>query len=150
MDDDFPKPVRRWPKHAVWIGPLLTLAGALSYFLFFAQFPALRDFPLLNLPIVLLGLALAGAGCWKMFTSPGGMLGKMFASASLLLSLGVAGLYCFYIFFLSYQMPDAATTSPELQAAAPGFSLPDQNGKQVQLSDYLGSKVILVFYRGHW
>jgi len=141
--------VKRWPKHAVWIGPLVTLAGALSYFLFFAQFPTLRDFPTLNLPIVLLGVVLTGSGCWQIFSSHRGVLGKAFASISLLLSLAVAGMFCFYIFVLSYQMP-AVAAGPELEAAAPNFTLLDQNGKQVQLADYLGSKVVLVFYRGHW
>ena len=31
--------------------------------------------------------------------------------------------------------------------AAPAFTLPDQNGKQVKLSDFLGKKnVVLAFY----
>jgi len=77
------------------------------------------------------------------------VLSKAIATISLLLSLGVAGLFCFYIFVLSYQMP-AVVAGPELQAAAPDFALLDQNGDQVKLSDFLGSKVILVFYRGHW
>lgn len=34
----------------------------------------------------------------------------------------------------------------EAGAKAPGFTLPDQNGKQVSLSDYLGKKVVLYFY----
>jgi thioredoxin-dependent peroxiredoxin len=29
---------------------------------------------------------------------------------------------------------------------APGFSLPDQNGKRVSLSDYRGRPVLLFFY----
>jgi len=140
---------KRWPKHAIWIGPILTLAGALSYFLYFFQFPTLRDFPVLNLPIVLLGLALTVAGCWQMFRGCGGVLGKAFALVGLLLSLAVAGLFSFYIFFLSYELPAVALV-PDLQTAAPDFALLDQNGEQVRLSGALGSKVILVFYRGHW
>lgn len=34
----------------------------------------------------------------------------------------------------------------EVGVKAPGFTLPDQNGKQVSLSDYLGKKVVLYFY----
>jgi len=37
-------------------------------------------------------------------------------------------------------------TMLEVGAKAPGFTLPDQNGKQVSLSDYLGKKVVLYFY----
>jgi len=140
---------KRWPKYAIWIGPLLTFVGAVSYFLFFARFPALRDFPLINLPLVLLGVVLAGAGCWQMFRGCGGWFGKAFSSVSFLFSVGIAGLFCFYVFALSYQMP-VAVAAPELQAAAPEFALLDQNEQQVKLSDFRGSKVLLVFYRGHW
>ena len=140
---------KRWPKHAVWIGPLLTVVGAMSYFLFFVRFPSLRDFPVVNLPLVLLGLALTAAGCVQMFRRHSRVLGKAFASLGLLLSAAVAGLFSFYIFFLSYQMPAAAAV-PELGVAAPDFALVDQNDSPVQLSDFRGSKVVLVFYRGHW
>ncbi len=34
----------------------------------------------------------------------------------------------------------------EAGAKAPGFTLPDQDGKQVSLSDFRGQKVVLVFY----
>jgi len=34
--------------------------------------------------------------------------------------------------------------------AAPLFSLPAVDGTVQTLSDYLGSKVVVVFYRGHW
>ena len=34
----------------------------------------------------------------------------------------------------------------EVGAKAPDFTLPDQNGKQVSLSDYLGKKVVVYFY----
>ena len=35
--------------------------------------------------------------------------------------------------------------------AAPDFTLEDQDGKPVTLSDYRGKKtVVLVFYRGYW
>ncbi len=33
---------------------------------------------------------------------------------------------------------------------APGFTLPDQNGKTISLSAARGHKVVLVFYRGYW
>lgn len=34
----------------------------------------------------------------------------------------------------------------EVGAKAPDFTLPDQNGKQVSLSDYLGKRVVVYFY----
>lgn len=33
---------------------------------------------------------------------------------------------------------------------APDFRLPDQRGHVHTLSEYLGKKVVLVFYRGYW
>ncbi len=142
-------PTKRWQQHAVWIGPVLTIVGALSYFLYFYQFPALRDFPVLNLPIVLLGLAFTSVGCWQMFKQRGRLLAKAFASIGLLLSLGVGGMFVFYVFFFSYGLPSVAAV-PDLQATPADFSLPDQNGQQVSMADYRNSKIILVFYRGFW
>lgn len=51
--------------HALWIGPLITLAGAVSYFTVFSRFAPLRDFPWLNLPVVLAGLALSALAFWR-------------------------------------------------------------------------------------
>ena len=34
----------------------------------------------------------------------------------------------------------------ETGAKAPEFTLPDQNGKEVSLSDFLGKKVVIYFY----
>jgi len=139
----------RWPKHAVWIGLAVTLAGALSYFLYFFQFPDLRDFPIVNLPIVVVGLMMAAVGCWKVFRQRGRALGKMLAAAGFLLSLGIANLFGFYVFVYSYQLP-ASADAPASQSEAPDFALLDQAGQIVRLSDYRGSKLVLVFYRGNW
>ena len=41
----------------------------------------------------------------------------------------------------------AQAASPNVGEKAPDFSLPDQNGKQVKLSDFVGRKnVVLAFY----
>lgn len=141
--------VVRWPKHAVWIGLVVTLAGALSYFLYFFQFPDLRDFPVVNLPLVVGGLLLTVVGCWRMFRQQGRAWGKALAAIGLLLALGVAGLFNFYVFVYSYQLP-ASADAPASQAKAPDFALSDQAGNTVRLSDYRGKKLVMVFYRGHW
>jgi uncharacterized membrane protein len=116
-------------KHLLWIGPLLTLSGAWSYFAWFARFPALRDFPWVNLPLVLLGLALTIAGALR---SGRGSILK--GAAVLVAALVTAGFFG-YVFVLS---PTARTaslaTAPELEALAP----------------YRGKAIVLVFYRGHW
>jgi len=139
----------RWPKHAVWLGLVLTLVGALSYFLYFSRFPSLRDFPVLNLPIVLLGVLVAGVGCWRVFQQKRGTLGKGLAGLSFLFTLGLAGLFNFYIFAMSYQLPESSK-SPASEATAPDFTLLDHKNQNVTLSDSHNEKVVLIFYRGFW
>lgn len=135
--------------HAIWLGTLLTFAGLVSYFQFFVRFPALRDFPWVNLPLVLSGVGLSGYGLWRAFSGRARRWVKIVGSVGLLLSLLVGGFFCAYIFGISYMMPAPRTTTLEL-AEAPEFALPDHSGEVVRLSDYRGSKVVLVFYRGHW
>ena|GEM_PF-221898 len=140
---------RRWPQAVVWAGVAITGTGAISYFLYFAQFPTLRDSPWLNLPIVLVGLALTMVGTFKVYAQGGGVVSKGLASFGVLLAAAITGLFNFYIFSLSYQLP-TATGAPAVQEAAPEFTLLDQTGQAVSLSDYRGRKVALVFYRGYW
>ena len=140
---------KNWPKHALWLGFVVSFVGMVSYFLYFAQFPELRDVPLLNSPIVLLGVLLCGAGCVQVLRHSASGLGKVAASVTFLLTLGVAGLFHTYIFYISYQLP-AAADAPASAAAAPLFALQDQNDQTVSLADYRGDKVVVVFYRGHW
>jgi hypothetical protein len=140
---------KRWPKHAAWLGLVLTLIGFLSYFLVFYQFPSLRDVPVLNLTILLLGVILSGAGCWGVFKQGRGAIRKTLAGLGLLLSLGLFGLFNFYVFALTYQLPKPTTTAA-VEEAAPEFTLLDEQGNRVSLADYRGKKVVLVFYRGFW
>ncbi len=146
-----PSPVNRlgrWPKHFVWLGLLTTAVGFFSYFFFFFQFPGLRDFPIINLPLVLLGVILAAYGCLGVFKQRG-KLGKSMAGLGMLLTLLLAGFFNVYIFWMSYQLPDSSeATASEL--AAPDFTLLDHTDQNVSLSDYRGKKVVLVFYRGNW
>jgi len=46
--------------------------------------------------------------------------------------------------------PRAPAKLPKIGEQPPAFTLRDQNGKKVSLSDAAGSKVVLVFYRGYW
>ena len=52
---------RNW-NWAVWAGASLVFLGVISYPLFFVRFPALRDFPWANLPMIALGLVLIALG----------------------------------------------------------------------------------------
>ncbi len=48
-------------------------------------------------------------------------------------------------------LPAADLNRIKIGEAAPDFTLEDQDGKPVTLSDYRGKKtVVLVFYRGYW
>ncbi len=141
--------LRRHRNHALWAGPLLTFGGMTTYFMFFVRFPALRDVPWLNLPIVWLGLYLSGLGVWRAFGRPASYRGKILGPLGLLFSLAVGLLFNLYIFSLSYKLPEPSAATLALDAA-PGFSLPDEQGRLVDLEDLRGRKVVLVFYRGHW
>lgn len=136
--------------YLAWIGPIVTLVGAISYFVYFVQFADLRDFPWVNLPLVALGVILSVVGLWRAFSNAGyKFLSKAFASVGFLFSLGLGALFCFYIFGLSYQMPGVEGVS-QVADAAPSFSLPDQDNKAVQLADFQGKNLVITFYRGHW
>ena len=140
---------RRWPKHAVWLGVVITFAGFMSYYFYFAQFPDLRDFPVINLPLVLMGMVATAAGCWGVFRQGGSLLVKSLAGLGLLLTVGIAGFFNVYIFSMSYQLP-VSSAAPATESAAPEFALLDHESQSVSLSDFRGQKVLLVFYRGYW
>jgi hypothetical protein len=135
---------------SVWFGPILVFAAAISYFLFFARFPVLRDFPWVNLPLVLIGFAISARVTWIALKKTGySLVRKISAALGLLFSAAVAALFSYYIFILSYQMPDTKDVV-DVGEIAPDFTLPDQSGQPIRFTELLGSKVVLVFYRGHW
>ena len=70
-------------------------------------------------------------------------------TVTFLLALGVVGLFNYYIFSFSAALPESAG-APATGTTAPGFTLPDHNERPVQLADYRGKKVVLLFYRGFW
>jgi hypothetical protein len=135
--------------HALWLGPILAFAGTVSYFVYFARFPALRDLPWVNLPVVLAGLALSAYGFVRALSRGTRWWVRVAASLGLALSLLVGGFLPVYVFGLSYALPAATATSAALDAA-PDFELPDSTGTLHRLSDLRGTRVVIVFYRGHW
>jgi hypothetical protein len=132
--------------HLIWLGPLVTFVGAVSYFLVFARFAALRDFPWVNLPLVLIGAAISVAGLRFALARS---RGKILAAIGATLSIALTVLFCGYVFVLSYTLPDPSAETLALDQA-PGFELQDENGDLVSLADLRGTRVILVFYRGFW
>ena len=141
-------PTRR-ANHAAWLGFVLTFAGMVSYFELFARFPLLRDFPWINLPIVLAGMALSVLGLVRAIRRRSRLWARGLAGLGLALSLLVGGFFVVYVFVLSYALPAPTATATSLDVA-PDFELPDAHGVKHRLADYRGSRVVLVFYRGHW
>ena len=135
--------------HALWIGPLVTFVGLVSYFLFFVRWPALTEFPWVNLPLVLIGLGISLLGLWRAFRQAERYRGKRLGSLGLVFSLAVAALFCFYVFWMSYGVPGETAATRGL-TMAPAISLPDQSGEIVELAALRGRKVIVTFYRGFW
>ena len=139
----------RKPNLALWFGPPLVFVAAVSYFLVFARFPVLRDFPWLNLPLVLAGMGLSAFGLWRAFAKPDVYRGKILGSMGLIVSLFLGGLFCSYIFYISSTLPEPTTVSMTLDEL-PALTLRDQDGNAVDLADYRGRKLLVVFYRGFW
>lgn len=132
-----------------WIGPALTFAGVVTYFMWFARYPLLRDFPWLNLPLVILGVVLSFLGVRAVFGENRPWSRKLAAGAGLVLAGALATLFIGYVFVLSSMLPDARDETMAM-ATAPTASLTDAGGAVVDLSDYRGRKAVLVFYRGYW
>ncbi len=135
--------------HALWLGPLVAFVGAVSYFLVFARFPVLRDFPWVNLPFVLVGLAIAGLGVWRAYGRPDLYRGKILGPISFGVAFLLAGALCAYVFWLSYMLP-APTDAAMSARSVPDFVLLDQDGHRFDSVDLRGRKVVLTFFRGHW
>jgi hypothetical protein len=134
----------------LWIGFLLVLVGFFSY-AFFVLFPATRDFPWVNLALFCAGGILLIVGLARAFGRPQVYRGKIFGPILAVISLLGVGLFAYGVFYEVRQMP-ASAGAPRIGERAPEFTLPDQDGKPVALSDILGSSraAVLIFYRGHW
>ena len=148
---------RRWNVF-IYAGFLVSLVAFLSYFMFFARFPVTRDVPWVNLLLFALGLGLVGVGLRRAYRQAERYRGKLSGPILATLSILIFGLFLFYNFWFSKQLP-AATAAPLVGEKAPDFTLPDANGNPVTLSRLLaaagpGAKkdqwVLLVFYRGYW
>jgi hypothetical protein len=149
---------RRW-NLSIWAGFFFVVAGFLSY-PFFIQSPATRDIPWVNFVLFAAGLALLVIGLKRAFGQPAIYHGKIFGPILAVLSLVVAGMFGFVIFFELRDLP-ASFGAPHVGQKAPGFTLTDQDDRPVSLGDLLSSPashtstekvkaVLLIFYRGFW
>lgn len=134
----------------------LGLVAVVGYFaLVLVKAPGLTRFlewPVLHLGLLAAGLALSFTGARRALRGPAG-LRRGLASAGALalggLNLGLAGIFCWYLFSYSYRLPEAAA-APAVGSVAPEFSLLDQAGQPLELQSFRGRNVVLVFYRGFW
>jgi len=135
-----------WP---IWIGFIVAVGGLFSYE-FFAQFPVTRDFPWANLLFFGIGATLLLVGLFRAFRRPQLYRGKIFGSIFTAISVLLFAFFAYEIFYVLRQVPLSAQ-APRIGEKAPEFSLPDQNGKSVALTDLLSPNgAVLIFYRGHW
>ncbi len=135
-------------RQAFWLAPLLAFVGAVSYFLVFSRFPSFRDFPWVNLPLVMLALGLSIAGIGR-FWNPSGWARRLLYAGGFLVSLVIASAFLWYLFVQSYRMPGPTAKTMGLERA-PDFALTSARGERVSLGDYRGRGVVLAFYRGFW
>jgi hypothetical protein len=144
----------------LWAGFFLVLAGLLTYIPIFALFPITRDFPWANLLLFAAGGVLLFAGLRRAFRQSELYRGRIFGPILAVLSVLGVGMFAYGLFYMGRQLP-ASATAPRPGQKAPDFSLPDQNGKLVTLSELLSSPpggststkpngVLLIFYRGYW
>ena len=140
---------RSW-NWSLWIGFLFVLAGFLSYG-FFAQFPITRDFPWVNFLLFAAGGIFLAVGLFRAFGRPQIYRGKIFGPILATLALLMFGLFS-YIFFYGLRQLPPSTGAPRVGQKAPEFTLSDQDGKEVSLSDLVSRSkaVALIFYRGFW
>ena len=140
--------------YAIGAGFLLGLFAVISYFTLVTEYlgprvPFFRDVPVLNLALLAVALLLSLMGLRRAFSRSSPYRGKALGSIFGALNVVFAGLFCWSIFWLSYQLP-AAANAPKVGVEAPDFTLPDSTQRPVHLASLRGRNVLLVFYRGHW
>ena len=77
--------------------------------------------------------------------------GKIFGPILATLAILMFGLFSYVLFYELREVPPS-TAAPRVGQKAPDFTLPDQDGKDVALSELFGRSkaVALIFYRGFW
>jgi hypothetical protein len=139
---------RRW-NLSIWVGFLFVIAGLVTYPIF-AQYSITRDFPWANLLLFCVGGLLLLAGLVRAFGRPQTYRGKVFGSIFAAIRLFLVAFFAYEIFFVLRQVP-LSSQAPRVGEKAPAFTLPDQNNKQIALTDLLSPNgAVLIFYRGHW
>ncbi len=135
---------------SVWIGFVVAVAGLFSYE-FFARYPITRDFPWANLLLFGIGAAFLIVGLFRAFGRPQVYRGKICGPILATLGILMFGFFSYVMFYQLRQVPPS-TGAPRIGEKAPGFTLPDQDGKDMTLRELVSRSkaVALIFYRGFW
>jgi len=135
----------------VWGGFALTLLSILSYFLVFISFPETRDVPWVTFLLFVPAAWLLWIGLNRAFGAPERYRGRISGPVLSVLSLLLAGLFCYFDFSLAKDLPSGASAA-KVGQQAPDFTLPDADGRPVTLSEALKRQqvTLLIFYRGYW
>jgi hypothetical protein len=164
---------RRFPR-TIWYGLLLVLAAPLLYGLVLIRFPVTRDVPWMPLLMIAAGLTLLVRGMRRARRDPATYRGRVLAPIALAAAVVIGGLFTFAILIGTRQIP-ASAGAPRVGQPAPGFTLPDQDGRPVSLAQLIApgqdgagggaapgsgnafdggrgkpGGTLLVFYRGYW
>jgi len=136
----------------IWIGFVVVVLGLFSYpFLF--RFPSTRDFPWVSFAALAAGGALLAIGLARAFRAPQRYRGRIGGSIAAVLAIGLTGFFLYATFVGARKIP-ASRGAPRVGSWAPEFTLPDQDGNPVTLTNVLADSkpraVVLIFYRGFW
>jgi len=136
--------MRRW-NWPLWTGLLLSIAAFVSYFTVFSRWPITRDVPWFSALVFVIAIALLIKGVRRANR-------KILAGIVAALGVAIFAVFGFFTMVLAKQLP-SASNAPRVGQKAPGFTLPDSNGRSVSLSQLQTNSqrgVLLIFYRGYW
>jgi hypothetical protein len=135
----------------VWLGFGITLLAILSYFVVFLRFPVTRDIPWVTFVLFVPAVWLLVTGVNRAFGQPERYRGRVAGPILSTLSVTLIGLFGYFAFALTKDLP-SANLALHAGQQAPDFTLTDASGKPVTLSEILRKNraAVLIFYRGYW
>lgn len=140
------KHVLTW-NHALWLGPVLAVAGFLSYYMFFVTWPIFRDTAWLNLLILGVAGFISIHGMRRGWSQ--GLWRKFAGVAGTTLSVLLTGVLMYYCYVLSYQLPSTDLVITEGKPL-PAMRLEANDGRLIDIGEVGRDQLILVLYRGYW
>ena len=148
---------RRW-NTSLLLGFLLILAAFVTYIAIFIRFPLTRDIPWVTYLMFAAGLALLVRGLLRAYREPKLYRGRIGGPIYMTLGVALIAFFGYSVVYGTRQIPVSAN-APRPGDKAPDFTLPDQDGATVSLSQLLApdaagagkvNGVVLIFYRGYW